>query len=150
MRLKIVTPERTVFEDEVDSVTLPARDGEITILPHHIPLVSLLMSGVITVKRGGVDVHVASSGGFVEVLPDSTVQILADTAEQAEELSWEKVEEAKRQAETALKGVRRHDEEGQVVALGGLERELARLKALQRRGGGVHHAPHQPEIETES
>ena len=144
LQIKIITPERVVLEETVDAVTLPTAMGEITVLPHHIPLVALLETGVMTLKKGATETHLASSGGFVEVLPESRVNILADSAERAEELSWEKVEEAKRAAEKILAGKRYTDESGQAAALGSLERELARLKAIRRRG--AHSRPRGPHI----
>lgn len=133
IKFKLITPERVVLEDEVDSVTLPAKEGEITVLPNHIPLVSILSTGVITLRKDKEEIDIASSGGFVEVLPDSQVVVLADTAETAEELTIEKVEEAKKRAEEILQEKRYSDEAGQAAALGSLERELARLKAITKK-----------------
>lgn len=129
----VITPERVVYEEDVDALTLPTREGEITVLHNHIPLVSLLAAGVITLKKDQTETHIASSGGFVEVLPNSRVRVLADTAERAEELIAEKVEEAKQRALDIMKDKRHADEEGYVAALGGLERELARLRAIRKR-----------------
>lgn len=144
---KIITPERVVYEANVDSITLPAREGEITVLPHHKPIVSLLSSGVITVRNDSGEAHIASSGGFVEVLPQSKVIVLADTAERAEELAWEIVEEAKKRAEEALVASRNADDVSQAAAFGSLERELARIKALRKRGVR-HEKRHEPHTES--
>mgnify|MGYP001591198761 CR=1 FL=1 len=150
IQLKIITPERVVLEEKVDSVTIPTTLGEITVLPNHIPLVAILATGVMTLRSGGAETHLAASGGFAEVLPESRVNILADSAERAEELSWEKVEEAKEAAQKILKEKRHLDESGQAAALGALEREIARLKAIRRRGAhGRPHAPHVGGIEGE-
>ena len=134
LHLSIMTPERTVFSGDVDSLSLPTPGGEITVLPQHRPLVSLLATGVMTLRKGEEESHLASSGGFVEILPDSEVHILADSAERAEELAPEKVEEARARAEEALKGKRLEDEGTHAALVGSLERELARLKVLRRSG----------------
>ena len=143
IQFKLVTPEGTVLEETVDSITLPAKDGEITVLPEHIPLVSLLVTGVITLRTADGERHLASSGGFVEVLPESRVTVFADTAERAEELTLEAVEAAKVRAEAALKEKTGATQEEYASAVGSLERELARLKAIRRHHSRVseHQRP---------
>ncbi len=133
IQFKVVTPAGTVYEDVVDIVTLPSRDGEISILPNHIPLVSLLRAGVITLKKNREEIHLSSSGGFVEILPESRVIVLADTAERADDLVLEKIEEAKKKAEEALNKIEREDEKGQAMALAALQREVARIRAIKKR-----------------
>ena len=145
IQFKLVTPERTVLEETVDSITLPAKDGEITVLPEHIPLVSLLTSGVITLRTQSGERHLASSGGWVEVLPGSRVTVFADVAERAEELTIEAVEAAKARAEAALKEKTGTTQEEYASAVGSLERELARLKAIRRYQS--HAALHQRPFE---
>ena len=132
LHVKLITPERVVLEEDIDSLSLPTPEGEITVLPNHRPLVSLLATGAMTLRKDGDETHIASSGGFIEILPDSEVHILADSAERAEELALEKVEEARARAEEALKGKRFEDEGGHAALVGSLERELARLKVLRR------------------
>lgn len=133
LNLKIVTPERVVYEEEVDSVSLPALDGEITVLPGHIPLVSLLHHGVVTTRKNGEENFLSLSGGFVEVLPGSKVVVLADTSERSEELELEAVEAAVRRAEEVLKRREYADESGEAAAFGSLERELARMRAIGKK-----------------
>ena len=143
IQFKLVTPERTVLEEAVDAVTLPAKDGEITVLPEHIPLVSILTAGVITLRTADAERHLASSGGFVEVLPESRVTVFADTAERAEELTLEAVERARERAEAVVKEKTLASQEEYASAVGGLERELARLKAIRRHRSRVseHQRP---------
>src|SRR3989344_2418234 len=62
IKFKIVTPERLVYQDEVDQVSLPTQDGEITVLPNHIPLVSILKPGQLIVKKGQTETAMAGSG----------------------------------------------------------------------------------------
>lgn len=83
IKFEIVTPERTVLKQDILQVTLPTQSGEITILPDHIPLVSILKPGVLKIKTADQETEIMSvSGGFIEVLRDKVV-ILADTAERA-------------------------------------------------------------------
>ena len=98
LKLKIVTPERTVLEEEVEQVTIPTTEGEITVLPDHIPLVAALKSGDVVAKANGEVIPMAVSGGFIEVR-DNVVAILADFAEHLHEISDEAVEKAKARAE---------------------------------------------------
>lgn len=130
LEFKIVTPERVVFEDTVDAVILPTVDGEITVLPHHIPLVSLLSAGVLRIKKGTEETPLAVSSGVIEV-DGKRVVVLADTAERADELEEEKIEKA-RQAAQKLMAEKRTDTEGFAEATAALERELARLKVARR------------------
>src|SRR3989338_5548929 len=76
LRFEITTPERTVYKEEIDQVTVPTVAGEITILPNHIPLVSQLMAGELAVKRGHDIIHMAVSGGFIEVRKNNEVVVL--------------------------------------------------------------------------
>jgi F-type H+-transporting ATPase subunit epsilon len=134
IKFKIVTPERVVFEDTIDAVSIPTMDGEITVLPHHIPLIGLLKAGVLRIKKGNEEVPLAVSSGVIEV--DATrVVILADTAERADELEEEKIERAREEAKKLMES-KRGDAAGFAEASALLERELARLKVARRR-----HAP---------
>ena len=98
MKFKIVTPERVLLDTEVDSLTLPTSTGEITILPHHIPLVSQLVAGEIHYKSGNEENSFATSGGIIEVKKDNNIVILADTAEFGHEIDIQRAEQAKEAA----------------------------------------------------
>ena len=132
---EIATPERIVYKETVDSLTLPTKDGEITVLPHHIPLVSVLVPGVVTVRHGNKEQYMAVSGGFIEVQPDNRVVVLADTAERAEELTEAAIEKARADAEKVLHAKRTLDDESFAAAAAGLERELARLRVARKHRG---------------
>jgi len=139
LHFEITTPERNVLREEIDGVTIPTREGEITVLPGHIALVAILKPGELIVKKDGKESYLAVSGGFIEVqaLPKSTrVIILADTAERAEELSLKAIEAAKERAQKELEEKRDVDEVAAASAAASLERELARLKVARRRGRG--------------
>ncbi|HYC83514.1 MAG TPA: ATP synthase F1 subunit epsilon [Candidatus Paceibacterota bacterium] len=135
LRLKIVTPERVAYEEEVSEVTLPTATGQISILAGHEPLVSLLKPGELVVHKNDEAVYMAVSTGLIEMRKDGELVILADTAEHAEELELERIEEAKQRAEEILK--ERHDRQDVdfARAQAALERELARVKVARRRRG---------------
>ena len=138
LHFQIATPERVVYKEDIDSLSLPTPLGEITVLPHHIPLVSLVSPGMITLRKGKEEWYVAVSGGFVSVKPQSQVMLLADTAERAEELTLDAVEAAREQARKALQQVRVMDDEKFGLAVAAMERELARVRVARKhraRGG---------------
>jgi F-type H+-transporting ATPase subunit epsilon len=126
IKFEITTPERVVYSDEVDSITIPTSTGEITVLPDHIPLISLLVAGELHIKKGNEEELMAVSGGFIEVRKDKVI-VLSDTAELAHEIDVEAVEEAKKRAEKLLQEKRTDQVDYAGLAVS-LERELARLK----------------------
>lgn len=130
LHIQIITPERIVFDDQIDQVTLPAAEGEITILPHHIPLVSMMRAGTIHIKKGGEETILACARGVIEV-DGQSIKILADSADRADELDEEKIQKAKEAAQK-LVAEKRHDEEGFAEASAILERELARLHVVRK------------------
>ena len=132
IKFEIVTPERVVLREEILQITVPTTSGEITILPDHIPLVSVLKPGVIEVKKADGKIEVMSvSGGFIEVLHDKIV-ILADTAERAEEIDEARVEEARLRAEELKKTTKNADDVQFANIAAQLEKELARMRAVSR------------------
>ncbi|MDD5527478.1 MAG: ATP synthase F1 subunit epsilon [Patescibacteria group bacterium] len=132
IKFEIVTPEKTVLKEDVIEVTVPTQEGELTILPHHSPLVAMLKPGVLVLKKQGGAVDVAFvAGGFLEVLRNKVV-VLADTAERAAEIDLAKVEEARARAEKAMKDVRHEDAEEFARISAQLEHELAKTRAVHR------------------
>jgi len=132
IKFEIVTPERVVLAREIIQVSVPTTSGEITILPDHIPLISVLKPGVLEIKTADNKVEImAVSGGFLEVMCDKIV-VLADTAEQAEELDEKRIEEARQRAEDRKKDASDIDEVQFANIAAQLEKELARLKALNK------------------
>lgn len=138
LRLEITTPDRPMFEGEVNSVSLPTPQGEITILPHHIPLISIVSPGTLTIRQRGTEQILAVSRGVVEV-DGRTIRIMVDTADRADELQEEAILQAKADAER-LRQEKRADAEGFAEATAILERELARLHVVRRRRGA--RVPH--------
>lgn len=132
IKFEVVTPERIVLKQQILQVTVPTEDGEITVLPEHIPLMSILKPGVIEMKLADGELEVMSvSGGFIEIMRDKIV-ILADTAERADELDEARIEEARARAEARKKDLENIDEVQFANIAVQLEKEMARLKALTR------------------
>ncbi len=130
IKLDIVTAEHLVFSEDVDIVVAPGIEGELAILPHHAPLMTMLQPGELRVRKGGEEMYMAITGGFLEVRPDR-VTVLADAAERAEDIDAHRAEEAKRRAEERLSGkVATTD---MVRAEAALRRSLVRLKVAEKR-----------------
>lgn len=132
IKFEIVTPEKVVSKQQVLQATIPTEEGEITVLPEHIPLVSILKPGVLELKNIDKQIEIISvSGGFVEVLRDKIV-ILADTAERAEDLDEALIIAAKDRAEKAkLEAMNKDNFDFSAVAVR-LEVEAARERALHK------------------
>src|SRR6476620_6621965 len=101
IRCEIVSQDRTVFQGDVDIVVLPGAAGEMGILPHHAPVLTILKDGVIKVRRDGREDLFTVAGGMAEVQPD-IVTVLADAAENIEEIDIIRAKAAKKRAEDAL------------------------------------------------
>ncbi|MGE5425753.1 MAG: ATP synthase F1 subunit epsilon [Bacillota bacterium] len=132
IQFEIVTPERVLLKEEVSQVVVPTQAGEITVLPDHIPLVSIIKPGVLEVKTAaGATEIISISGGFLEVLLGKVV-VLADMAERAQELDESCIEAAKKKAEEAKEeAATRQDYDFSAVAAR-LEVEMARERALHK------------------
>ena len=130
IRLDIITAERLVFSDDVDVVVAPGVEGELGVLPHHAPLMTMLQPGELRVRKGGEEFFLVVSGGFLEVRPDRII-VLADAAERVEEIDIARAEEAKRRAEEQLS---RHPSEVDAARIeAALRRSLVRLRVGERR-----------------
>lgn len=130
IRLDIVTAEQLVFSEDVDLVVAPGIDGEMAILPHHAPLMTMLQPGELLVRQEGKEFSLAVTGGFLEVRPDR-VTVLADAAERAEDIDAARAEEAKQRAQERLAG--RLDEADHVRVEAALRRSLIRLRVAEKR-----------------
>jgi F-type H+-transporting ATPase subunit epsilon len=138
LHFEITTPDRTVYQEEIDALTVPTSSGEITILPNHISLVSQLLPGELSILKDGEKIHMAVSGGFVEVRAGNRVAVLADTAERAEEIDIAKAEEARERARQLI-GKERRDSEKFTQASASLEKSLVRLRVAKRARHRGHH-----------
>ncbi|MEI8174476.1 MAG: ATP synthase F1 subunit epsilon [bacterium] len=136
LKLKIVTPERLVLEEMVDQVTIPGAEGEMTILPDHIPIITGLSSGDVVAVVGGEYVPMAVVGGFVEIKKDkdgiTEVAVLADFAEHMSELSDEKISKAKARAEELKKQMENKELVNFEHFESELERSLTRVKIADK------------------
>ena len=131
IKLEIVTPERLVFDETVDGVTLPGSEGELGVLPNHAPLVSTLGVGELRIRSGGSEDWFAIVGGFVQVLPDKVV-VMAETADLSSEIDLEKAAAARRDAEQALESGYKEGVDLS-AARAALQAALLRERVAQRR-----------------
>ncbi len=130
IKLEITTAERLVFAEDVNMVIAPGIEGQLGILPHHTPLMTMLMPGELIARKGGQEFSMCITGGFLEVRPDKVV-VLADACERAEEIDAERAEEARKRAEERLKS---HAPEIDIArAQAALQRSLIRIKVAERR-----------------
>jgi F-type H+-transporting ATPase subunit epsilon len=131
IRCEIVSQDRMVFEGDADMVKLPGTEGEMGILPNHSPLLTSLKYGVITIRFEGHEEHFTVAGGIAEVQPE-IVTILADAAENVEEIDISRAETARKRAEEILaKGVPA-DTESYLAIEAALRRSTLRLQAARR------------------
>lgn len=138
IRCEIVSQDRIVYQGDVDSVLIPGAAGEMGILPHHSPVLTTLQFGVVRVREGGEDQFFTVAGGVAEVQPDKVI-ILADAAENVQEIDVQRAEAARTRAEQAIKeGAGRETDVYDELQLK-LRRSNLRLNAVQRfrqrRGG---------------
>src|SRR4051795_1430550 len=129
--LEIVTPEKQVFSEEVDSVVCPGIEGELGILPHHAPLLTTLGVGELRIRRGSEEEYFAIAGGFLQVRPDKVV-VMAETADMASEIDLARAEEARREAERALESGY-HEGADLSAARAQLQAALIRIRVAERR-----------------
>lgn len=130
IQFELISPEKVLLSEEIYEAILPAAGGQIAVLPNHVPLITLLKPGVISIRRkkGDDDAkldHIATSGGFVEI-GQNRIKVMADTAERADDLDEMKIEQAKEEAKRQAYAAK--DDVSHASALARLEMELARYK----------------------
>ena len=103
LQLEVVTPERRVLSESVETVVAPGLGGELGILPGHTPLISQLQTGVLSYNEDGTTFQLHVSGGFVEI-SDDKVSVLAEIAECPEEIDAARARAAREIAEKRLSG----------------------------------------------
>lgn len=128
MLLKIVTPDGVTYESEIEQVSVPTQKGEITILPKHIPLISVLKAGEIRIVKQGEEIDLAVSTGVLEVRPNNEVYILADSAERAESIDLERAEASRKRAEELMAQKQSLEDVEFARLQAKMEKELARLR----------------------
>jgi F-type H+-transporting ATPase subunit epsilon len=130
LNLEIITPEKPVFNDEVESVTIPGTLGGFQILKDHAPLISSFEIGVVKVKGNSKENFFATAGGTVEV-NQNKVLVLADSIEKISDIDEDRAQKAKQRAEERLR--KKNDEEiDEARARAALNRALNRLNAVQK------------------
>src|ERR1035441_1715003 len=134
LQVELVTAEGRVLSEEADFVLAPGVEGDLGVLPNHIPLLTPLRTGEVMVRNGDAEHILFVAGGFLEVLPDK-VTILADAAERAEDIDEARAEESRKRAQELLAQDVGNDE-----AAAALERATLRLRVVEvrRRGHGGH------------
>jgi F-type H+-transporting ATPase subunit epsilon len=135
IELQIVTPERHVLQETVQSVEIPGKEGYLGILPGHAPLITELGVGILGYRKGSETKFVTVIQGYAEVLPDRVI-VLAEISERAEEIDVARSKAAhdRAQAELAKHGVSGDEYDREKLAL---ERALVRMQAATRRGAGA-------------
>jgi F-type H+-transporting ATPase subunit epsilon len=129
-KLEIVTAEKMVFSDEVSALIAWGVEGQLGILPHHAPLMTMLQPGDLMIRKEKEEEYLVISGGFLEVRPDKVI-ILADACERVDEIDIARAEEAKRRAQETMKAAPLTAEAASAEAA--LRRSLARLKVAERK-----------------
>ena len=130
LKLEIVTPEGRTYSEDVDMVTLPGVEGEMGILPQHVPLMTQIKAGEVAVRKSGHDYFLAVGEGFVEITGDK-VAIMTDMAIRAEQIDETKAEEARKRAEARL--AEKLDDEEAALVSAALMHSLAQLKVKRRQ-----------------
>jgi F-type H+-transporting ATPase subunit epsilon len=130
LKLEIVTPAAVVYSEDVEMVTMPAADGQIGVLPHHVPLLTRIVPGEIAVRKNGEQVFLAVGEGLVEIT-GTQVSIVTDMAVKAKDIDEARAEEARQRAAARLKDKLADEEVASVNAA--LARSLAQLNVKRRR-----------------
>lgn len=136
IQLEIITPEKIVYSDTVEMVTLPSTMGMIGILPKHIPLFAQLIEGELKIRKKNEEYYLSIGGGFVEVTKEK-VMILVTRAVHAQELNESEIHKAKERALEALKQKPTGDARAQASLL--YRQSLVDLRILQKRRKGYSH-----------
>ncbi len=137
MQLQIITAEREVFSGEVDALVAPGVAGQLGILPNHAPLMTVLQPGELLVRAGGDDSYLALSGGYLEVLGNQVI-VLADAAEDVDEIDEARAQEALARAQERISSRESDIELEQAVA--SLRRAQVRVTVARRRRSTPHRS----------
>ncbi len=131
LRLEIVTPEKKIYSDDVESVVIPGSEGELGILTDHVALMTMLQPGELRVLKDGKELRMAVGSGFVEV-SDNKVAVLTDMAVAESDIDDTAAEEAIARAEAALRDNKLNDEEYATVRAS-LQKSIALVRVKRRR-----------------
>ncbi|MEI7425905.1 MAG: ATP synthase F1 subunit epsilon [Candidatus Moraniibacteriota bacterium] len=131
IKFKIVTSEKTVYDDLIDQATFDTTSGQITILPNHRSYITSLESGEAMIKKNGEEIFLSISGGFIE-FHDNMLIVLADTAERAEEIDLKRAEEARTRAEELKRTAISTDDEEYARVAAAIQKESARIRVARK------------------
>jgi len=132
--LKIVTPEKVLYRDTIESVSVMTADGEITVLANHLPIISAIVPGELRIKKDGKVLFFSVTHGVLE-MDGKTATLLTDAAERAEAIDEKRAEEARQRAQV-LMAEKRGDAEGYTDAVAEMERALSRVRIARKRRHG--------------
>jgi len=132
MHVKVITPEKVIFDNEADELILPTINGEIAVLPHHVDLLTQLAPGEMIIKVKGKDHHIALTGGFLQI-EQSELSVLAEYAIRSEEIDTKKAQEAQKRAEEVLKNTEKVGERDFAIAQMDIRRAVLELKVARKR-----------------
>jgi F-type H+-transporting ATPase subunit epsilon len=130
LHLKIITPRKVVVDEEITSITVPSSEGDMTVLPHHIHLLSLLSEGIITIRKDKKEDYLAIGGGYLET-DGKEINILVSRAYKQEEIDAELTEKAIEKAKRDIKEIK--DEKQRLEAVSILRRSVINMKLVKRR-----------------
>lgn len=129
LNLKIITPKKVVLEDQVLSVTAPGAEGELTVLPRHVPLFAVLKEGIVTIKSDKNESYFSIGGGYIET-DGKEIHLLVSRAFGQNEIDEKEIVEAKAKAERLLRDTK--DESERQQAMQTLRRSLVDMKLLSK------------------
>lgn len=129
LHLKIVTPEKEIYDGSVEGVNVSTTDGELGILPNHTALMARIKPGQLLIKQGGKHLVLAIGEGFMQVA-DNNLTVMTDLAVEEKDIDERAVEEAKKRAEKAMEEKLTNEEYAEALAV--LEKSLAQLQVKRR------------------
>ena len=130
LTLEIITPEKPIFRDQIEAVTIPGTKGSFQILKNHAPIISSFEIGIIKVRKSDLETYYTTSGGTVEVSKNN-VLVLADSIEKVSDIDQDRAEQAKQRAEERLR--KKHEADiDEARAKAALNRALNRLSAVKK------------------
>lgn len=129
MQLRILTPEKEIYNEDVTEVVIPTIDGVIGVLPHHAPIVSQIAPGAVLIKKSGNTTPLAVYGGFVTV-QNNVVSLLADYAAHVEDIELAKAEEAKERAEKVMQ--EKLTDEDYTIASAELQKAIMQIRLVRK------------------
>jgi F-type H+-transporting ATPase subunit epsilon len=133
--LQVVTPERHVLSEDIDSVEMPGKDGYLGILPRHAPLLTEMGIGILTYRKGSESRSLTIMGGYAEVLSNRVI-VLAEAAERVEEIDVTRAQAALDRAKTNMPGANATEADWD-AANAAIKRASVRLEAAKKGGSSA-------------